>query len=74
MANLVSPHGGRLLLRLVGGDERNAALGAARALPQVRLDSREVSDLIMWAMGAFSPLRGSLAGKNSAFLLVPGLK
>ena len=58
MSNLVLPHGGRLLPLLVSGDEREGALNEARALPKIRLSSREVSDLIMLAMGAFSPLQG----------------
>ena len=58
MVDLVPPHGGKLLPRLVSGDERDTTLGEARTLPQIRLSSREVSDLIMLAMGAFSPLEG----------------
>ena len=38
--NLVHPHGGRLLTRLVIGDERNASLSEARTLPRVRLSSK----------------------------------
>ena len=64
MANLVPPHGGRLLPRLIGGDERDAALSEARTLSQVRLSSREVSDLIMLAMGAFSPLQGFMGKED----------
>ena len=63
MANLIPPYGGRLLSLLVNGDEQDEALNEARTLPQVRLGSREVSDLIMLAMGAFSPL-DSFMGKG----------
>ena len=58
MVNLVPPHGGKLLPCLLTGDERDTALSEARALPKVRLSSKEASDLIMLAMGAFSPLHG----------------
>lgn len=58
MTNLVPPHGRRLSTRLVTNEERDEALSKARSLLQVKLGSREVSDLIMIAMGAFSPLRG----------------
>jgi len=58
MSNLVPPHGGSLLPLLFSGDEGEEALNEARALPKIRLNSREVSDLIMLAMGAFSPLQG----------------
>jgi len=58
MSNLVPPHGGRLLPLLVHDSELEESLKEAETLPKVRLDSREVSDLIMLAMGAFSPLEG----------------
>ena len=58
MSGLVPPHGGRLLPLLVSGDEREEALGEAKTLHGVSLSSREVSDLIMLAIGAFSPLEG----------------
>ena len=64
MVNLVPPHGGKLLPRLLTGDKRNTALSEARTLPQVRLNSKEVSDLIMLAMGAFSPLKGFLNSED----------
>ena len=56
--NLVPPHGGKLLPLLVNGDERDTAVTEAEKLPQIRLSSRETSDVIMMAMGAFSPLEG----------------
>ena len=64
MSSLVSPHGGRLLPLLVSDGERDKALNEVRALPQVRLSSREVSDLIMLAMGAFSPLEGFIGSED----------
>jgi sulfate adenylyltransferase len=54
----VPPHGGKLIPLLSQGEDLNRGLNKARRLPQVKLGSREVSDLIMLAMGAFSPLRG----------------
>lgn len=63
-ANLVQPHGGKLLPLLIDGDERDEALKRARRLPQVRLNSRESTDLIMLAMGAFSPLEGFLGRED----------
>ena len=58
MSYLVPPHGGKLLPLLVHDSELEESLKEAETLPKVRLDSREVSDLIMLAMGAFSPLEG----------------
>lgn len=58
MPQLVPPHGGKLLPRLIKGDELKGELERAKSLPKVRMTSRETSDLIMMAMGAFSPLKG----------------
>ena len=33
-------------------------MAKAKALPQIEISSRETSDLIMMAIGAFSPLEG----------------
>lgn len=57
-ARPVPAHGGRLVPLLISNDERAEAMAEARTLPQARLSSREMSDLIMLAMGAFSPLEG----------------
>ena len=64
MPSLVPPHGGKLLPLLVHGSEREKSLQEAKLLPKVRLNSREVSDLIMLAMGAFSPLEGFMGRKD----------
>ena len=56
--NTVPPHGGKLLPRLVSDLGRDTSQRVTSALTQIRLSSREVSDLIMLATGAFSPLTG----------------
>ncbi len=64
MSKLVSPHGGgglepRLLgPGLNGEDERSEALKRAAELKAVPMTSRETSDLVMLAMGAYTPLDG----------------
>jgi len=58
MSNLVPPHGGELMDRLVPAEERAKRLAEAEKLDKVSLSSREVSDLIMIGIGAFSPLVG----------------
>ena len=58
MSNLVPPHGGQLKPLLLNGEERITELEKASSLPQVRMNSRETSDLIMLGIGAFSPLDG----------------
>ncbi len=55
---LVPPHGGKLNPLLLEGEELEQEKERAKSLPSVRLSSRETSDLIMMAMGAFSPLEG----------------
>ncbi|MFZ5515124.1 MAG: sulfate adenylyltransferase [Candidatus Zhuqueibacterota bacterium] len=58
MSNLVPPHGGELKPLLLKGEKRAVELKKAKGLRQVRMSSRETSDLIMLGMGAFSPLEG----------------
>lgn len=58
MSKLVPPHGGTLRPRLVTGEELATEEAKAQSLPQVQMTSRETSDLIMLAIGAFSPLEG----------------
>lgn len=57
-SKLVPPHGGLLKPLLVNDTERDAEIARAKSLPEIRLTSRETSDLIMLAIGAFSPLNG----------------
>ncbi len=57
-SKLVPPHGGELKPLLLEGLEREELVQRAQDLPAVRLTSRETSDLIMLAIGAFSPLGG----------------
>jgi len=52
------PHGGQLNPLLIEGEELEEEREKAKSLPTIHLTSRETSDLIMMAMGAFSPLEG----------------
>lgn len=59
MPRLVPPHGGGDLKPLLARDsERAAARKRAKSLKAVPLSSREASDLLMLAMGAYTPLDG----------------
>ena len=59
MSNLVPPHGAETLNPLLLPEtERAAELKRAATLTQVPLSTREVSDLFMLAMGAYTPLDG----------------
>lgn len=60
----VPPHGGKLLPLILEGDELTAAAKEAKSLPAVRITSRETSDLIMMATGAFSPLKGFMCRED----------
>ena len=62
--SLVTPHGGTLKPLLLTGDELAAEKKQAESLPVVRMTSRETSDLIMLAVGAFSPLNGFMCEKD----------
>jgi sulfate adenylyltransferase len=59
MPGLVNPHGGGKLkpLMLEGGG-LGAARARARALPGLRVSSREKGDLVMLGIGGFTPLDG----------------
>ncbi len=54
----IAPHGGQLINRIATPAEREEFLQQADRLPRVQLDERATSDLIMIAIGGFSPLNG----------------
>ena len=59
MSKLVPPHGGaELKPLLVPEAERPAELERAASLGRLALTSREISDLLMLGMGAYTPLDG----------------
>ena len=59
MSKLIPPHGGRALNPLSVPDvERAEERARAAGLKAVPMSSRETSDLVMLAMGAYSPLEG----------------
>ena len=64
MPDLVPPHGGKLTPLLVSETGRKQRLKEAETLPKVRLNSKELSDIIMLAMGAFSPLEGFMGEED----------
>ncbi|MBD2071539.1 sulfate adenylyltransferase [Leptolyngbya sp. FACHB-671] len=54
----IAPHGGHLINRVATPEQRQQFLAEADALPRVQLDERTTSDLVMIAIGGFSPLTG----------------
>ncbi len=55
---LIAPHGGELVINMAGEKERAALQERALSLPQVLVGSRQLADLEMLAIGAYSPLGG----------------
>ncbi|HYA66020.1 MAG TPA: sulfate adenylyltransferase [Burkholderiaceae bacterium] len=65
MSKLIAPHGGgHLRPLLVPKDQRAEALDRAASLKKLLLSSREVSDLFMLGMGAYTPLDGFMGYEN----------
>ena len=61
MNDLVPPHGSKTLLPLLAPECKHLALKEkATNLTQVPMTSREKSDLLLLAMGAYTPLKGFL--------------
>lgn len=58
MSNLIAPHGGTLINRILNKSEREVALERAATLPQIPLNDLNLADLEMIAIGALSPLTG----------------
>jgi sulfate adenylyltransferase len=58
MTNLIAPHGGTLVSRVLSGTERQQALSRAKTLPVLTLSERNLSDLECIATGVYSPLTG----------------
>ena len=75
---LVAPHGGELVLNMASEQEQAELQERSRSLPQVEVGSRQLADLEMLAIGAYSPLsgfmnRGDYLGSVDAMHLSNGL-
>ena len=57
---LITPHGGKLVNRQIQGDERDELIRTATSLPKLQLNKRQISDLLLIAIGGYSPLDGFL--------------
>ena len=62
--DLIPPHGGELINRLATAAEKKDFLAKADSLPRVKLDQRATSDLVMIAIGGFSPISGFMGQKD----------
>jgi sulfate adenylyltransferase len=63
-SQLIRPHGGKLINRTLEGREREQSLDRAEQLPRLKLNSRQLSDVELIAIGAFSPLTGFMGKKD----------
>jgi sulfate adenylyltransferase len=57
---MISPHGGKLVDRVLNEECRKDILAAAKALPKLVINDESVSDVENIATGVFSPLEGFL--------------
>lgn len=57
-ADGIAAHGGQLINRIATPAQRQEFLGMADSLPRVQMNERTTSDLVMIAIGGFSPLTG----------------
>ena len=55
---LIAPHGGELVVNIASEQEAVELREGTQSLPQVRVGSRQLADLEMLAVGAYSPLSG----------------
>ena len=55
---LIAPHGGELIINMAGEAERTELQRRAKSLTQVVVGTRQLADLEMLAIGAYSPLGG----------------
>ncbi len=60
----IEPHGGRLVERVATGEEAEELTREAASLPRHVLSQRELCDLEMIAIGAFSPLDGFMTSED----------
>ncbi|MDQ2903195.1 MAG: sulfate adenylyltransferase [Chloroflexota bacterium] len=55
---LIAPHGGELIINRANEAESAELQERAKALPKITVGSRQLADLEMLAIGAYSPLKG----------------
>lgn len=60
----IEAHGGKLINRVVEGKEREAIEAKVPGLKSITLNTRELCDLEMIAVGAFSPLEGFMGRED----------
>ncbi len=66
---MIQPHGGRLVERILKGEQKKKILEKAAGLPFVKLDAESVSDVENIATGVFSPLEGFMGKEDFRHVL-----
>jgi len=66
---MIQPHGGKLIERVLSGEQKERALEKARELPSLRLNDESICDVENIAFGVFSPLEGFLTNKEYRHVL-----
>jgi sulfate adenylyltransferase len=61
---LIAPHGGELVINMASEAERVALQEQAKGLPHLVVGSRQLADLEMLAIGAYSPLGGFMSRED----------
>lgn len=61
---LIAPHGGELIVNMAPEAERVALRESAKSLPKLTIGSRQLADLEMLAIGAYSPLGGFMGRQD----------
>ncbi len=64
MSDIIQPHGGTLVNRLLQGKAREEALIKARSLKSINVSYRIISDIELIAVGAFSPIEGFMGKED----------
>ncbi|MBA4601503.1 sulfate adenylyltransferase [Thermoactinomyces mirandus] len=64
MGDIIAPHGGTLINRVLTGEEKKDWMERAAYFPKISVSARILSDLLCIATGAFSPLTGFLGEKD----------
>jgi sulfate adenylyltransferase len=60
----IAPHGGHLINRIVSPAQKQEFLAQAETMPRLQLTDRALCDLILIAIGGFSPLTGFMEQKD----------
>jgi sulfate adenylyltransferase len=61
---MISPHGGKLVNRILRREEKEKITGKAKELPYLKLKRESISEVENIAFGVFSPLEGFLRKKD----------